>query len=651
MRRLAFGALLALVLAGAWSAAVAPAASGHAAIEQTEPGNGELLDAAPERIRLSFTEAPDLSLTTIALVDASGATVETGPVEAAPDRGAAVVVEGLADGVYTVSWRTVSTVDGHVTSGAFTFGVGVAAAEVAPVREDERDRTPPPTAPAVAGRWGLYVGLAVLLGGALAGLLWLPADAVARPRLLGAAWTLAALGVVVMTLEERAAVGVPLGTLLGSESGGAFVRLGVAVAVAGLGALAAALRPGRPALLALASTAGAAVAVRATGGHAGPSTVEVLLQAVHVAAVAAWIGGLGWLVVGVRRGIEPARVRGYSNVAAAGLLILLVTGMLRATDELGGAGRLLHLFDSDYGTTLAVKLAVVVALVILGARNRFRNVRRFEERGRGPLLRTVGAELALAAAVFGATAVLTGLPPREASGSTAPRQPEPLVVTGSDFATTTRVRLEVAPGTVGPNAFAAEVTDYDTAEPVDARRVTLAFALPGRPEVGSELELTRAADGTWQAGGTALSIDGAWTVTVLVEGNAGSVEVPLEVTPRRAEQRVEVSRAEGQPDLYTIEQGGGVELQAYVDPGVAGRTNQAHVTVFDAEGAELPLADATVTITPPEGDAFEPALLRGGVGHFVANVDLTRGTWRFEIAATTRDGAVLTASFEQTFET
>ncbi|MGZ8611239.1 MAG: hypothetical protein ACXWX0_03060, partial [Actinomycetota bacterium] len=204
---------------------------------------------------------------------------------------------------------------------------------------------------------------------------------------------------------------------------------------------------------------------------------------------------------------------------------------------------------------------------------------------------------------------------------------------------------------VGPNAFAAEVTDYDTAEPVDARRVTLAFALPGRPEVGSELELTRAADGTWQAGGTALSIDGAWTVTVLVEGDAGSVEVPLEVTPRRAEQRVEVSRAEGQPDLYTIEQGGGVELQAYVDPGVAGRTNQAHVTVFDAEGAELPLADATVTITPPEGDAFEPALLRGGVGHFVANVDLTRGTWRFEIAATTRDGAVLTASFEQTFET
>jgi putative copper export protein len=453
-----------------------------------------------------------------------------------------------------------------------------------------------------------------------------------------------------MTLEERRTVDVPLGTLLASDSGAAFVRLGVAVAVAGLGAFAAALRPGRPTLLALAATAGAALVVRADGGHAGPGTIQVGLQALHLAAVAAWIGGLAWLATALRRDVATSSVRAASSVAAAGLGVLLVTGFLRATDELGGPGWWLRVFDTDYGTALAVKLGIVVPLVGLGALNRFRNVRRLEAGGRPALLRTIGGELVLAAAVLAATAVMTGLPPQEAPARAEPRTPGPLVATGSDFATTTRVRLEISPGTVGPNAFVAEIVDFDTAEPVDAGRVALSFELAGRPELASELELEPGEAGTWQAGGTALSIDATWTVTVLVERAGDSVEVPLEVTPRAPGRDVEVSRVPGQPDLITIPQAGGVELQVYVDPGVPGRPNQLHVTAFDADGGELAVDEWSVSVLPPDGDAFEPSLLSGGTGHVVANLDLVAGTWAFDVAATTPDGAVLTASFDQTFE-
>jgi methionine-rich copper-binding protein CopC len=240
VRRLAAAAVLALALAGAWSAAMAAPASAHAAIERTEPGNGALLDDAPDRILLAFTEAPDPSLTTITLVDAAGDAVPTGAVELVADTDVAVGVRDLADGVYTVSWRTVSRVDGPVTSGAFSFGIGVDAGEVAPVPQAAGGQAPPPTVLAVAGRWSLYVGLVVLFGGALAGLIWLGARPGARAWLLASAWALAAAGTIVITLEERRAVGVPLGTLLASDSGEAFVRLGVGVAVAGVGALAAA---------------------------------------------------------------------------------------------------------------------------------------------------------------------------------------------------------------------------------------------------------------------------------------------------------------------------------------------------------------------------------------------------------------------------
>lgn len=652
MRRLATAGAVILLAGVAWMAAVAVPAAGHAALEASDPANGALLDEAPTEIRLTFTERPDLSLSTIGVVDRSGSDVSTGPVERVrgQDDAIRVTLGDLPDGVYTVAWRTVSAVDGHFTSGAFSFGVGVSAAEVVPVQPDAQTQTPAPTPLAVAGRWGLYVGLAILFGGAIAGLLLFGPQTVRRPWLLASAWAIAAAGVVVLTSEERRVVGVPLGTLLRSDAGGAFVRLAVAIAVVGLAVLAVCLRPGVTTLLVLAATSGAAISIRAAGGHAGPSTVQSLLQAVHFAAAATWIGGLVWLVRGVRRGADGERVRAFSRVAGIALLALVLTGFLRASNELGGLTWWLHAFDTDYGTALVVKLAIVVPLVALGTLNRFRNTRRFEELGSRPLLRTVGGELFLAAGVFAMTGLLTGLPPQEPPIPQTPAAAKPLVVTGSDFATTTRVRLEVSPGTAGPNAFVAEVTDYDTGAPVDARHVTLTFSLPDRPELRSELELEPGQDGTWQAGGTALALDGTWDVTVLVEGADGSVEVPLQVTPTPPEQRVEISRVEGQPDIYTITLEGGVSIQAYVDPGMPGRPNQVHVTAFDADGAELPLHHAALEITPPGGAAYEPELLQLTPGHFVANVEVEPGTSTFGISLLTADGRNLAASFEQTFE-
>ena len=157
------------------------------------------------------------------------------------------------------------------------------------------------------------------------------------------------------------------------------------------------------------------------------------------------------------------------------------------------------------------------------------------------------------------------------------------------------------------------------------------------------------ARGTWEASGTALAQNGTWSVTVLVEDPQSSVEVPLSVTPQRPEQHIEVSRVEGQPDLYTITLEDGLQIQSYVDPGQPGRTNQVHVTAFDQDGKELPLESAAVTITPPGGSAFQPDMLRFGPGHFAANIDLTGGRWSFDIQANARDGSALVASFQQTF--
>jgi copper transport protein len=639
-------ALAAMLVVGIWLSLAETAAFAHASLESSDPSNGELLETAPDRISLTFTEPPDLSLTTIGVLDDTGAPVPTGPPElaAGSDREVRVRLDPVPDGVYTVTWRAVSATDGHVTSNAFSFGVGASPEEVAPLT-GEAGKTEPPSAAAVAGHWLLYLGLVALFGAGVTGLVAFGPSRIRR-WLLGIGWVSAATGVVLMMLAERAAVGVPLGTLLSSEAGGKLVLLAVAVAVTGFAVLAAVLRPGRATLAALAVTAAGAMLARATGGHAG-SAWMVLAQWLHFMGVGAWIGGLAWLFLGLLRRLEPAQVRRFSTLAGVALAVVVASGLLRSWNELGLAWWL-HPFRDGYSTTLALKVAIVIPLIGLGALNRYRNVPRYRSAGSQAMLRTVGGELALAAAVLLATGVLTGLPPQPIEEPAGPGA-RPLIVTGADFATTTRVRLEISPGTVGPNTFVADVTDYDSGESVDARRVSLTFDLPDQPDVRSTLRLERT-DGSWRGQGTALAQPGTWTVTVLVEGSGSSVEVPLQVTPTTPGQHVDISKVPGQPTLYTITLEGGLQIQAYVDPGEPGRTNQVHVTAFDMDGKELPLHAATLSITPPDGAPFEPKLLRFGPGHFAANFDLTAGTWSFDVTAHAETGQILAASFRQSFE-
>jgi copper transport protein len=649
VRRLGVAVLAAAATIVALSALAEPAGA-HAAVESTDPANGAVVETAPEEIGITFTEPPDLSLTSVEIVDQTGASVPVGQVErvAGNELAIPVVPDPLPDGVYTVTWRTVSSTDGHVTSGAFSFGVGVPESDVTAIPSGDTEQTEPPSPMAVAGRWCLYVGLVVLFGAGVAGLFALGPGVTTRPWLLGLAWTLAAAGVVLTTVAERSAVGVPLGTLLSSDAGGKFVVLGVAVAVAGTAALAVAIKSGRLTLALLAFAAAAAMLARAAGGHAAGSPTAVLVQWVHLIGVGTWIGGLAWLLVGLKQGVGAAQVRRLSRLALIGLVLVVVSGALRASNELGGLGWWLHAFDTSYGTTLVAKLAVVATIVTLGAVNRFRNVARFEQLGSRPLLRTAGGEVALAAVAFGMAGVLTGLPPQP----TEPEEPQAahLVVTGSDFATTTRARLTITPGTVGPNTFLVLLTDYDTGEPVDARRVVLTFDLPERPEVGSELALERVEDGGWRAASTALALEGTWTVTVRAEQADGSLEIPLEVTPEVPEPQLDVSEFPGQPTLFTFTLAGGIQIQAYVDPGEVGRTNQVHITAFDAEGSELPLHHGIVAATPPSGSPVSPLPQRLSKGHFVANLELDEpGPWTFDLDVLTRRGQTFLLSFEQTF--
>jgi len=712
MGRAAIGRRLIVVaaLAGTALLLAAPAAGAHALLRSSDPASGASVGKAPAKVTLNFTEAPDPALSSVHVLDSTGKAVEQGRAHAVPGRPLAleVAVGQLGNGAYTVSWRVVSRSDGHLTAGAFAFGVGVQAPSAVSGGGPAAVASPSPSPLAVAGRWALDWGLILLVGAAAGGLLVFRRRAAGLPLpLLGGALALAAAGLAASGAAEHSRVGVSLGELLRSSTGGKLLVQAAALVATAVALVAVARWPRRPELVALLGlgAAGAMLAHVAAGHAAGQGSLaplNLLAQWVHLLAVGAWAGGFLWLLLGLRgapapdpapaRAPLPARtaaaagsgvvaptaaaggptpepapepepepeaeaervaaVQRFSRLATVALGLVLLTGLARALVEVGSWHGLV---STSFGRTLMVKGALVAALTSLGAVNRFRIVPALRAgRARVATLgATVRAELAVVVPVVLAAALLGELPPAEFVTQTS-RSPAPAAVTvsGSDFATTTRVELTATPGSVGSNQFTAKVVDYDSGQPVPASRVSLRFTLPGRPEVGaSTLELTRAADGRWQGRGI-LSIAGRWSVSVLVERPGGGVTVPLALEPRsapQAAQQVKVSQVPGQPTVYTITLAQGGTLQAYLDPGKPGR-NVLHLTYFTAAGAELPIASARATATTPSGATGSLSLNRFSSGHFVSNLDLVPGRWSFSVDATAKAGAAASAHFEQVIQ-
>ena len=253
--------------------------------------------------------------------------------------------------------------------------------------------------------------------------------------------------------------------------------------------------------------------------------------------------------------------------------------------------------------------------------------------------------MALAAVVLVAAAVLSGLPPASfvaaAGRSTVSSS---VIVTGSDFATTARVRLTVSPGTAGPDRFQVQVLRYDSGRPLPARAVRLEFSLPANPAVASSLNLARRTGGTWTGRGTNLSIDGLWDIDVVVQQAATAVDVPLRLRTRLPPEHITVLRQAGAPTLYTIQLAAGRSLPPYVEQTAPGR-GVVHFTFFQASGKEEPITSASATEITPAGAGRPLPLIRFDRGHFAANVRLTPGRWTFRINATAEGGRTLSGYF------
>jgi copper transport protein len=416
--------LAALTLAvGVLLAGPVATALAHASLVSSDPAEGSSVQQSPATVVLTFGENPDPNRSLVRILDEHGRTVPgVSPMETIPGKPLELQVAlsgSLGTGVYSVNWRSVSAVDGHVANGAFAFGVGVTPASGSLKTVDLLYTSPWTSTLSAVGRWLLYAGLALFVGAAATCLLALggrvPAGGASLLRVAAAA---VIVGLCAMVWAERALVGAAsLLPLFETREGQYLLALGVALAVCVGAVVCVDLWPARWSLVVLGAAGAVAMLVHVLAGHAdAPSSwriVNVALQWVHMTSIGVWVGGLAWLLLGIRAMTKSDRataVGAFSRVATVTLVVVLVTGVTRGLVEVGSLG---NLFTTAYGITLLVKMGLVVFLVVLGALNHFKwvpslrrddgSVRTFRMNSRG--------ELAVAAVVLAVTAVLSGMVP------------------------------------------------------------------------------------------------------------------------------------------------------------------------------------------------------------------------------------------------
>ncbi|MER6911411.1 copper resistance protein CopC [Streptomyces sp. NPDC000594] len=411
---LALAVLLGTVL-GTLFATAGPAAA-HAALTGSDPKDGAVVETAPGRVSLTFSEQIAMGKDSIRVLEPSAKRADTGAVLDLSEGGTVTygveLRDGLPDGTYTVAWQGVSA-DSHPISGAFTFSVGAPSKTAVALPDQE------PGGGAVGllydiARYAAYTSFALMVGAVAFILLCWRRGAGVRPlqRLVARSWvalTASTLAMLLLrgpyTLNGSLTDVFDLAGLqpvLESKTGAALVSRLLLLGAAALfiavlfGAYAKetarreaegadddgdagdvhdAGGSGAPGNrekdlsfgLAVGGTVVAAgiAATWALSEHASTGIQPGLampLDVIHLLAVACWLGGLAALLTALYRApsIEPAAVRAFSRVAFVSVIVLTATGLYQSWRQVGSWSALT---GTSYGQWLLAKVALVAVMV------------------------------------------------------------------------------------------------------------------------------------------------------------------------------------------------------------------------------------------------------------------------------------------------
>jgi copper transport protein len=527
LRRVAYACAAGLVLA---TFVGVGRVSAHAELLTSDPKPGEVLDAAPAHVTLTFSEPVEISLGAIRLFDGTGTSIDISPARHPDGRGEVVEIDlpDLADGSYVVDWRVVSS-DSHPVHAAFTFQVGpdsnLGAGLLDQIIGSSHTGKTASTGLTIS-RSLVTASIAIVFGGLLAcGLGIVPFGR--RQRLvIGISAAIGAVsGLMAMPLEVAYTAGRGLDVITdGSAWRAVFdTTIGIAWVVR-----AAAIALSAAILLATHSRSRArwwtAVLIvglvtvglaSAYGGHGASGRwhyLGVVVTMLHVSSMAVWLGGLVLLIVSFDA-VDREGVERFSNIALLAVSAIVVSGTIQGIRQVGSID---GLTNTSYGKLLIWKVVAVAVVIALAAVARASTHGRLSLAtasvgaagagfDRARLRRAIGIESVLAVVVVVVTSLLMAANPSQATAS----EPFSTTLTTNGYLAT----INVAPARVGANELHIYLSSPNSSL-TQADAVTVTIQDPSRQVDPIAIEVAKAGAGHVISNSASFPYAATWRLVV-----------------------------------------------------------------------------------------------------------------------------------------
>jgi copper transport protein len=497
-----------LLLLGMSLLVQAQAARAHAVLVSSTPAQGERLRFSPKVLSLRFSE----SVTQVAatLVSRNGRSIAL----TAKVSGNEVIVDlakPLPTGAYAFSWRVVSE-DGHPIAAALVFAVGRDANLAGFFGESARvgwlDSL------TLGTKFVFYAVCLFGVGGTFFSI-WIARSAPGSSTsiLLFVCGVCAVLLLGLLGVEES---GSSLGALAGTVPWTMAFQSSLArsMAVVGLSllfAFAAGLRTsGRKGLSIISLLLlGPAFALTGHASGAGVRWLSFTAVSVHVIAVCFWAGALPglWRVLGPDRAGQRQALSRFSSAIPLSIALMLVAGGYLAYVQVGTPAALV---STTYGNVLAVKIALVMIALGLGAWNRMFLTSRVEE-GSVSAAKTmktvVSFEILLIVLVLAATSLWRFTPPPRALAL----RPAVASIHIHDAAAMATVSFKTKTDLSFDVELSLETGDF---EPLDPHEVNFWMSAADGSIAPFEVPVHRVSPGLWSAEHFQAPCDCQWKIRI-----------------------------------------------------------------------------------------------------------------------------------------
>ncbi len=559
------------------SSFVIPLAEGHPFTEQTIPAKFSNAPLGTTQIIVHYSEGVEIDFSELKVFDSNGNRIDNKDTTYFKgDNSLKVSTSPLQDGIYTVTSKVLSKVDGHLVDDAFVFGVGDVDLEDISTKT-EKDISDIVYFPEAASRFPGLVGQTMVLGGVIASLLvWgtqnknlIKTNFEKFQSLYNSKFmSLIGIGLIIVfasnilmlavqTLRLETSAIEALQTNFGMTW---VIRMIITIILLGLWFAMErmknlSLRNQIPLLILSLALIGTTTMI----GHGAASELvpPVILDYIHNLVAAIWIGGiiffafallpsLNSLESGIKEKLTLAIIPKFSIMFVISIGIIIISGptlLWFLEDDVS------LITDSIYGKFIFAKIALAVGMIAVGGYHQFKIQKEGESGLRSgsisihkKLKKSLKIETCLGIALLGMVALLANgsLPAGEIQQVEAQQ-----IVFGFktvEFSENAKFDVDIKPFTSGNNLITLSVSDIEGNQFSDLNQLKVKASNPQKNISPIEIPLTQIENNRFQ-GEVTFGFSGNWQLELEAQRTQSANEgvfLNLLVKPQLDDLRIEV---------------------------------------------------------------------------------------------------------------